>query len=546
MASLHVGLAVGNGTGPELTAIFERVIQALAAPHNLTITFTRSPRLYHSYSSLLAINDKDAVTDETLLDASHYRAWCEDAVAHGVRAIFRTSISAQALYLVREQLQAIKVEHFKLSPTASVLLVRDQAQGFYSGTNSINPAGDTVSRTAFFSKDVFTNIVEYALLRARRLWPTGPLPPVTMIYKFHLFDGLFHSWAQEWQARLGVRVRFVQGDTMNRDILAFGVTGHQLFISANEYADIMQTVLLDRFGLGAQEAACAENVYLHPALGPLSEYQTAHGSADDLAGKGTVNPAATIRAAAMMLQNQAGCLVQDKVDWALEDVWKRGIATPDRGGQATTAEFVDAFLQTVQQEGGGAPKLGLDGRSRRRAVVVVDLQNDMVTQYKDQSTMTRVTANIPRVLEWARQARIEVIFVRFLGDEQFQPASWRQRNQLHGRRPWCVQGTWGADIFGSVAVQAGERVFDKKARYDPFLVREFEHYVAQRGFEDLLVVGLYADVCVDATVRGAFQRGLTTTIVRGCMAGLHFSENQVAAYMQQVYGSNVIAMEELA
>ncbi|KAH1739478.1 hypothetical protein KXX09_003785 [Aspergillus fumigatus] len=536
MPSIQVGLAVGNGTGPELTVIFERVIQSLAARYNVSVTFLRSPRIYNSYSSLLAINDTDAVTEETLADAAHYRQFCREAVPCGVRAIFRTSISAQALYLVHEQLQAIKIEHFTLSPTSSILLVRDQAQGFYSGTNSVNTSKDAVSRTAHFSKAVFTRILSFALVRANQLW--GGTNSVTMVYKFHLFDGLFHTWATEWERTFGVRIRFVQGDTMNRDLLAFGVSGHNLLISGNEYADIMQTILLDKSGLGAQESACAENVYLHPDVWGLSEYQTAHGSADDLVGKGIVNPTATIRAAAAVLEDQAGCAgATQRVDYVLGDLGAKGIRTPDQGGTATTEAFVSHWTRTTARPPGF--------RGKRTAVVVVDFQNDFVTQSKNQSAMARVAANIPRVVEWARQARIEVIFVRFVGDDHFQGPSWRHRNQMQGRQPWCVQGTWGAEVFGSVSVQAGERVCDKKAKFDPFLSEEFAQDIAVRGFEELVVAGLYTDVCVDATVRGAFQRGLWTTLVSGCTAALHFSEEQMLAYMQRVYGSDVVTMDDL-
>ncbi|GAQ03986.1 hypothetical protein ALT_1307 [Aspergillus lentulus] len=544
MSSIQVGLAVGNGTGPELAAVFERIIQSLTAPYNVTVTFLRSSRIYNSYSSLLAINDTDAVTEETLADAAHYRQFCKEAVSCGVRAIFRTSISAQALYLVREQLQAIKVEHFVLSPNSSILLVRDQAQGFYSGANSVNTSKDAVSRTVHFSKAIFTRILSYALARANQLW--GTTNSVTMVYKFHLFDGLFHTWATEWERTFGVTIRFVQGDTMNRDLLAFGVSGHNLVISGNEYADIMQTILLDRFGLGAQESACAENVYLHPDVQGLSEYQTAHGSADDLVGRGVVNPTATIRAAAAVLEDQAGCAgVKRKVDGMLGDLGARGIGTPDQGGTATTERFVEAFLQRLNQPLDTHNYEICRFRGKRTAMVVVDFQNDFVTQYKNQSAMARVAANIPRVVEWARQARIEVIFVRFLGDEQFQSLSWRHRNQTQGRLPWCVQGTWGAEVFGSVTVHEGEPVFDKKAKFDPFLTAEFAQYIAARGFEQLVVVGLYTDVCVDATVRGAFQRGLWTTLVSECTAALHFSEEQMLAYMQRVYGSEVVMMDDL-
>ncbi|KAE8312442.1 hypothetical protein BDV41DRAFT_577631 [Aspergillus transmontanensis] len=98
MTSILVGLAVGNGTGSELAAVFEHVIQALATPFGLHIAFVRPPRNYHSYSSLLAINDTDAVTKETIIDAAEYHKFCEHAIDAGVSAIFYTSISS--LYMV--------------------------------------------------------------------------------------------------------------------------------------------------------------------------------------------------------------------------------------------------------------------------------------------------------------------------------------------------------------------------------------------------------------------------------------------------------------
>ncbi|OJJ70089.1 hypothetical protein ASPBRDRAFT_129917 [Aspergillus brasiliensis CBS 101740] len=543
--TLLVGLATGNGTGPELMGVFEAVLQSLGTASNLTIRFLRSDRIYHSYSSLLAINETDAVTSETLADAAHYRQFCEKAASQGVSGIFRTSVSAQALYLVREQLEAVKIEHFRVSPSASIILVRDQAQGFYSGTNILSPTKDAVYRTACFSKDVFSRIVTFALRRARTLLPTADdnIEAITLVYKFHLFDGLFHTWAQEWQSVHGILIRFVQGDTMNRDLLAFGVQGHQLLIAANEYADLMQTMFLDRFGLGVQETTYAENVYLHPTVQGLVEYQTAHGSADDLTGKGIVNPTATIRAAAALLEDQASCHgMKMRVDDALQQMRVKGIATPDQGGWSTTTSFVEIFLQAMS---GGIPVAAGDS-CESTAVVVVDLQNDFVTQYKDTGVMERVTANVSRVVDVARRSQVEVIFVRFLGDDKFQGPSWRQRNLRQNRQSWSIEGTWGAEIFGSVKVQPGERVFDKKAQFDPFLSNGFEKYVVGRKLDRLVVVGLYADVCVDATVRGAFQRGLRTTVVRQCTAGFHFTADQMLDYMQEIYGSDVVALEDLS
>ncbi|KAJ5153862.1 uncharacterized protein N7500_009301 [Penicillium coprophilum] len=555
MRSILVALAVGNGTGPELLAIFEKVILALAAPYNLDIRFVTSPRAYHSYSTLLAINDTDVVSSETLTDADHYEAFCRQVVDLGACAIFRTSISAQALYMVRDRLQAVKVEHFKMSPSASILLVRDQAQGFYSGLNNMDSNQETVSRSSYFSKKVFETILTFSLARSREVWGSdSPITTVTLVYKFHLFDGLFYSWAKEWKESYGVDIQFIQGDTMNRNLLAFGVQGNQLMICSNEYADIMQTMLLDRFGYGAQESACAENVYLSAGVSQgLSEYQTAHGSADDITGKGVVNPTATVRAAAALLERFGGCQgIQHQMDVTLDEMRAKDIRTLDQGGTTKTEAFVAALLQTIvpnlpvsvsalNPSGNGS--LLPAPRRAKSCLMVMDFQNDFMAQYKAPRVMLRIKEYMPRLLDWARREGMEVAWVRFLGDEKYQPPTWRQRNQIQGRRAWCKEGTWGAEIAGCVQVQTHDRVFDKKAHFDPFLQEDFATYA--KGFEHLVVVGLFADICVDAAVRGAFQRGLWTTIVRECTAGLHIPEEQTFAYMQAVYGSEVVGIDHL-
>ncbi|KGO37242.1 hypothetical protein PEX1_011930 [Penicillium expansum] len=555
MRSILVALAVGNGTGPELLAIFERVIIALAAPYNMEVRFVTSPRTYHSYSSLLAINDTDVVSSETLTDADHYESFCRQVVTFGACAIFRTSISAQALYMVRDRLQAVKVENFKMSPSTSILLVRDQAQGFYSGLNTIDSNQEIVSRSSYFSKKVFEQVLTFSLARARETWgPETPITTATLVYKFHLFDGLFYSWAKEWKEYYGVDIQFIQGDTMNRNLLAFGVQGHQLMICANEYADIMQTMLLDRLGFGAQESACAENVYLSAGVKQgLSEYQTAHGSADDITGKGVVNPTATIRAAAALLERHGGCQgIQRQMDVTLEEMRAKDIRTLDQGGTTKTQAFVDALLQMITPNipvnvcashpsviGALAPA----PHGNKSCLMVMDFQNDFMTQYKTPRVMLRIKEHMPRLVEWARREGMDVAWVRFLGDEKYQPETWRRRNQLQGRRAWCKEGTWGAEVASCVQIQPHDRIFDKKAYYDPFLGADFVTYAT--GFEHLVVVGLFADICVDAAVRGAFQRGLWTTVVRECTAGLHLPEEQSFAYMEAVYGTKVVGVDQL-
>ena len=131
--AVRVGHTVGRGTGKELADIFERVMTELSTCYSVHIELYRSSRVYHSYFSLLAdYSNQIAIEEETLHDVLHYEDFCKKQAVLGTRVTFKTAINAQSLYLVREHLQAVKVECFNQGKN-SLLLIRDQSQGFYTG-----------------------------------------------------------------------------------------------------------------------------------------------------------------------------------------------------------------------------------------------------------------------------------------------------------------------------------------------------------------------------------------------------------------------------
>ncbi|MET9254845.1 isocitrate/isopropylmalate family dehydrogenase [Streptomyces sp. NPDC003717] len=342
-----VGLAVGRGTGPELAAVFERVLTALTPAASPPVRIVRSERLYHSYVSLRAERDVDRVRRLTAEDAEHYEDFCRTLATAGTPAVFRTAINAQSLYLVRRRLRAVKVDLLGTGTRpGELLLVRDQAQGFYTGENRHTPG--EVTRTLTFRRDITEAVVAYALERARREWPDGRIGRIVMAYKFHLLDGAFDTWVSALADRLGVRIEVFQPDTVNRDLITHGLPDRTLLIAGNEWADIMHVVLLDRLGSDRQENRCTENVCLDPAAAGLVEYQTVHGSADDLAGADLVNPVATIRAAARIAERHAGCAgAVGAVEAALAVLAERGVQTPDLGGRHSTTAVTDALLEAL-------------------------------------------------------------------------------------------------------------------------------------------------------------------------------------------------------
>jgi isocitrate/isopropylmalate dehydrogenase len=349
---VRIGLAIGEGTGRELADVFEVTIREIAHHHSISISVDRSPRVYQSYHSLCGEDDADVerVAQLTQEDAAHYEDFCRRLSADGVPAVFRTALNAQSLYLVRQRLHAVKVEHL-VAPNLEILLIRDQAQGFYTGDNFHDLSNGLVVRRCVFSQTLTSAILAFAIGEARRTWGHDGIDRVILAYKYHLLDGCFSAWVRRASDEHHLPIDLYQPDTANRLLLRNGMRGRVLLIGANEWADIMHVVLLDRFGLGSQESRFTRNVYLHPSVAGLVVYQTVHGSADDLAGKRQVNPMATLRAAAAIMERHAGCRgCEAAMEQALLRAAALGIATRDLGGATSTDELTTFALRALVAE----------------------------------------------------------------------------------------------------------------------------------------------------------------------------------------------------
>ncbi len=81
----------------------------------------------------------------------------------------------------------------------------------------------------------------------------------------------------------------------------------------------------------------------------IAIFESVHGSAPDIAGKGVANPIATILSANMMLRHIGESKAADRIQAALVlFLAERKHLTPDLGGHATTDELVDGLIDKIK------------------------------------------------------------------------------------------------------------------------------------------------------------------------------------------------------
>jgi 3-isopropylmalate dehydrogenase len=124
--------------------------------------------------------------------------------------------------------------------------------------------------------------------------------------------------------------------------------------------DIILTTNLFGDIISDEAAQVTGSIGLAPAANigeKFALFEPVHGAAFDIAGKNIANPTAFILAMKMMFEwfgekyNDKKIARQSiKIEKAIDQLFRNNIKTKDIGGQLSTFEFNDKFIQTLEQE----------------------------------------------------------------------------------------------------------------------------------------------------------------------------------------------------
>lgn len=160
----------------------------------------------------------------------------------------------------------------------------------------------------------------------------------------------------------------------------------------------------------------------------------------------------------------------------------------------------------------------------RTALLVVDMQNDFCAADGyvaglglDTTACRAVVDPLTAFVGWARCAGIPVLWTWANYDEALVPPSLLRKKRIAGiDRQCCVPGTPGYEPFG-VAPADGEPVFVKHC-YSAFTNPGLQSHLEAEGIETLMFAGVQTNVCIESTLRDAFNAGFNTIVVEDCVA----------------------------
>ena len=187
-------------------------------------------------------------------------------------------------------------------------------------------------------------VIRFAFELARTRARPGRPPRVTCATKHNMLprsDGLFREVAQRVAAEYpDVELRSYIVDDFARRLIA-EPRELDVVVLPNLYGDIFSDAAAGLVGgLGLAPSGCYGDDYAY--------FESAHGSAPDIAGRGIINPTATLLSAGLMLAHLGFGEAAERLRAAIERVYAAGrVLTPDQGGSASTNGFCEAVVEAL-------------------------------------------------------------------------------------------------------------------------------------------------------------------------------------------------------
>lgn len=221
-----------------------------------------------------------------------------------------------------------------------LVVLRENLGGLYNSRLHAPESGDRVTTLTFSSgheqvAEITAHAAHLAGVRRGRM---------TVVTKEAGVPDLHRVWADH--ARDAARAAGVELDVIDVDVAAYMMLrepeSFDVIATSNCFGDILSD-------LGGHIMGSRGNTYgasYSPAGAAI--FQTNHGSAQDLEGTDTVNPAGQILSMAMLVRDRFGWAeVADSLVGAVRSTWRAGIVTPDLAGPGMTAVGTRQWMQAV-------------------------------------------------------------------------------------------------------------------------------------------------------------------------------------------------------
>jgi ureidoacrylate peracid hydrolase len=190
------------------------------------------------------------------------------------------------------------------------------------------------------------------------------------------------------------------------------------------------------------------------------------------------------------------------------------------------------------------------------ALLVIDPYNDFISEggkvWDRIKAVAEANACVPHMLEVLNAARKAGLRVFYAPHRRYRPGdyeTWKYVAPVQ-KAAWSRKtfenGTWGGEFRSEFAPQPGEIVALEHWCSSGFANTDLDLQLKRHGIQQLIVIGLIAHTCVEATVRFAAELGYEVTVVKDATAS--YSDREMHAALDvniPNYASAIVTTREM-
>jgi tartrate dehydrogenase/decarboxylase/D-malate dehydrogenase len=353
MTTFKIAVIAGDGVGQEVIPEAKRVLEKIGSRHQASFAFEDfdwGADYYFRHGRMMPADALDQLrrSDAILLGAVGHPRLPDHVTLNGLLLPIRRAFDQYAN--VRPAVLYPGVESplaLRKGEQIDFVVVRENTEGEYAQVGGFvyhEQPEEVAIQTAVFTRRGIERIIRFAFELAVRRKKKQRVTSITKSnaqgFGMVLWDRTFQSVAAEFP-QIQTESLLVDAAAMNfiRRPESFDVV-----VGSNLFGDILSDISAIIVGsMGLAPSANLDPLRRYPSM-----FEPVHGSAPDIAGKGIVNPLATILSAAQMLDHLGLRAAAQQVEQAISAVLAgRKIRTPDLGGRSSTREVGDAVLEKL-------------------------------------------------------------------------------------------------------------------------------------------------------------------------------------------------------
>ena len=160
---------------------------------------------------------------------------------------------------------------------------------------------------------------------------------------------------------------------------------------------------------------------------------------------------------------------------------------------------------------------------QKKALVIIDIQNDITKNYKD------IIGNINKAVDWAVNNNIHVVYIRHenlsAGTRNFKP------------------GTHGAELATDLKI-VSENIFTKY-KGNALTSEEFSNFITNNGISDFYIAGADAAVCVKSTCYNLCKANYGVNVLSDCITSWDKKKIPEMLHYYGSKGSQILNLNDL-